>query len=170
MDQSNERRKVYVVALEMQGDGKYIMAKDDVFDVVAEYLEGESIAYQQEVATQILKHPMLVTPEWDILSFWHPDLQEYFAARGLQDAVLRQGSVESVLRYLGVGEFHKWYDILVYLAGLLGQREVTKLIDYLLDFNHQLRLADTIVHRDAILQVLVERFCSYFVAVAELTI
>ena len=130
-------RCLFRVALEMQGDGEYTIAKDEVFDVVAEYLEGESIAYRQEVATQVLEHPMLIMSEWNTLSFWHPVLQEYFAARGLQDAVLRLGSVELVLRYLGAGELLKWYDIVVYLAGLLEQKEVTKLIDYLLDFNQQ---------------------------------
>jgi hypothetical protein len=117
----------------MQGDGEYAIARDRVFDVVAEYLEGEGVAYQQEKAAAVLEHSMLIAPDWNIYSFWHPVLQKHFAARGLEDAVLRQGSVDLVLRYLGDS---RWHQTIYYLAGLLDEDDATKLTDYLLDSNH----------------------------------
>jgi hypothetical protein len=128
-------RCLFRVALEMQGTEAYTITRDQIFDIVAEYLDHESIAYQQTVAAAVLKHPMLIVPDWNNLSFWHPVLQEYFAARGLQDAVLRQGSVDLVLRYLGD---YRWNGTILLLVGLLDEGDATKLIEYLLDFGNLL--------------------------------
>jgi hypothetical protein len=131
-------RCLFRVALQMQGDGKYTIVRGRVFDIVAEYLEGESVAYQQEVAAAVLAHPMLIAPDRNIFSFWHPALQEYFAARGLQDAVLRQEGVsfgEIANRMVVYLKNSQWHETISYLAGFLGTDDVTKLIEYLLDFN-----------------------------------
>jgi KaiC/GvpD/RAD55 family RecA-like ATPase len=131
-------RCLFRVALQMQGDGKYTIVRGRVFDIVAEYLEGESVAYQQEVAAAVLAHPMLIAPDLNIYSFWHPALQEYFAARGLQDAVLRQEGVsygEIANRMVVYLRNSQWHETISYLAGFLGKDDVTKLIEYLLDFN-----------------------------------
>ncbi len=134
-------RSLFHLALELYGSNEsYLFNRDQVFGIVAEYLSGESIEYQEDKAQEVLRHPLLTPLGSSYFSFWHPAIQEYLTARGLQDAIFaRQVSTadksELLLQYL---RDRQWHDTIYYLAEILD--DATQLINLLLDFDPLLAL------------------------------
>jgi hypothetical protein len=121
-------RALFHLALRLQSSVEpYSFERDQVFDLVSDYLPGESVVFQEEVAQQLLKHP-LITPSETHLSFWHPALHDYLAVRGLQEAILKQDRVEQVWPFPDE-------DLVYELAEILDTDHASRLVEWVLGFD-----------------------------------